>query len=291
MTFSENCSGSESASGADDHFIEDEDCVKEDIEAIYQHLAKNIGTYISDQFRKISIRSIRPRKPAEYSNGQHKGEWIGDSLFVLDNSFIPAPKYNPSGKTIGEITHELQGKYGIIYQGIIHNGFEADFSPLSIASIDLATFFDKKAAYLKEKQKPSSESLTNSESNRYVTAVENYYSTFKKIRSQNFGIADRIAAELQLPIPGLPSGYTAAELSSWRSANHFTWDEGLDNGYILIPSIIHSLHAHNGLVAFSQVAFKERKKLDAQALDFSMLDENSIISIEDLLYLDCVYQS
>lgn len=257
--------------------------------AIIQRFSQKYDSYISNQFRKISIHSLRPRKPAEFSNGQHKGTWVNDSLFILDDSFVPSSRFNPSEKNIGEIKEELQRIYGITYTGIAHNGYEADFLPISIAAIDLDAFFRYKQMYSKSKSNAAKEPESKHDKEMYVSSVDNYYKTFKKARNQNFKIADSIAADMQIPIPGLPSKYTAEELANWRSKNHFTWDESLDNGYILIPSIIHSLHSHNGLVGFSQLAFKERAKINGQTSTLSIDEQNAIISIDDLVNLDRLY--
>ena len=104
----------------------------------------------------------------------------------------------------------------------------------------------------------------------------------KNRRNQNFDLADKIIAERQIPIMGLNPGYTAAELAKWREGK-FTWDEQVNGGYNLVPTVIHGNIAHTGLVSSSNMAVKyfEERANDAPN-KYSWNEENAPISLTDL---------
>ena len=108
----------------------------------------------------------------------------------------------------------------------------------------------------------------------------------KSRRNSNFTIADQLAAERQIPIPGLPSGYTATDLAAWRSdpRHRFTWDEQVNGGYNLVPTIIHGNIPHTGLVSSSTKAMEyfEQRKNDPPD-KYSWAEEDAPISISEVL--------
>lgn len=215
-------------------------------------------------------------------NGTVKGEWRGD-IFYFDEAFIPSEKYNPDGKTMGEIKEILSDKYGISFDGIPYHNGVADFSSISVANISTSDI----AIAASGKDRNSYESLNQRERLELFQKVFSDTADGKPKRNTNFHIADSIVAERQIPIPGLPVPYTATELRKWRTENHFTWDEQLSGGYNLVPSVIHGNLSHTGLVSTAGNASPEIIRIDREQREhpelFSWDEQTAPISIEEYL--------
>ena len=183
-------------------------------------------TYLSGVLGRIYESGYQKlRKPTA------DGTWKGDR-FLPDANYKPT-KYHPHNSTCEEILRNLEETYGIRYTGTpFVEGF-ADFSQIALAQIGL----DEIAA------KHDEDFLIHCDQLDFGEVFSS--------RSQNLHYADEIAAEKQLPIPGLPAGYSAADLTNWRKIHHFTWDESYLNGYLLVPSEIHNNIPHTGLVGVS----------------------------------------
>lgn len=217
------------------------------------------------------VRKMRTPK-TETSAGELKGTWQ-DSVFYMDDDFVP--KYeNDSNLTVGEIKQQLKETYGIHVDGIPFKDGVADFSGISVASISTKDIVMKStgmSAFDYESMDPHERTEKLSE----VFAA--------KRRNSNFTLADQIAAERQIPVPGLAPGYTASELAEWRSENKFSWDEQVNGGYNLVPAIIHGNISHTGLVSSSNKAmtyFKRRESDDPTK--YSWDEEDAPISFSEL---------
>lgn len=203
------------------------------------------------------------------------GRWDG-SVFYLDDSYVP-PKLNEKNLTVGEIRQNLSKDYGLQLEGIPYIDGTADFRSLSVASIST-----KDIVML-----ASNISSTEYDRLEPTEKAELFGNIFTKAnRKKNFDYADQIAAERQIPIPGLHSGYTADELRIWRTDpdHHFSWDEQVVTGYHLIPSVIHGNVSHTGSVGATAKAveyIKKRKK--ASPSEDCLPEENAPISITEVL--------
>lgn len=185
-----------------------------------------LGRIYDDNYR-------RRRMPRETTNdGQIRGSWQGN-VFCLSDSFVPS-SCNPGGLTFGQLKQQLADQYGIHYTGTPFAGGYADFSGVAVAQVGLEEIVDANL-----KQNPG---LFDP-----VKGID--FETIYSRRDVNFALADEIAAAKQLPIPGLVPGYTADELKQWRSKHGFSWDESFQNGYLLVPAIIHGNTGHTGLVS------------------------------------------
>lgn len=183
--------------------------------------------------------------------------------------------------TIGQIKKFLYEEYEITLTGIPYINGVADFSSISVAHISTDDIVIKALGI--------SPSKFNSLST--ISKLNLYKKVFgeadgKKKRNSNFDIADEIAASRQIPIPGLPEGYTATQLKKWRETHHFSWDEQLYGGYNLVPSVIHGNLSHTGLVSVITNAYrylKRRKKaMKRQPEQFYCSEENAVTSITEL---------
>ena len=186
------------------------------------------------------------------SDGDTKGSWK-DSVFYLDDDFVP-PYKNDRNLTIAEIRQDLHDTCGIDLGGIPFVDGVADFSSIAIASLSTQDIV-MQATGMSSHEYDQLEPLDRT---RLFSEV---FGEGK--RTSNFTIADRLVAERQLPIPGLPDGYTAQDVKRWRSdpRHRFTWDEQVNGGYNLVPTVIHGNVSHTGLVSSSLKAveyFKER---------------------------------
>lgn len=159
---------------------------------------------------------------------QQDGQWQAN-VFVPNRDSVPQ-KYNPRNWTFGQIIDNLEKTYGIHVTGIPFRDGWADFSGIAIAQI---SEYDIADAYYPNM-------LTDMDTFDEKKVYEN--------RNRNFSIADHIAAERQLPIPGL-TNYSADDLKEWREKNFFTWEESPLYGYLLVPSEIHNNIPHTGLVS------------------------------------------
>ena len=170
------------------------------------------------------------RKPAV--NGTAPGHWEKDCFF-LDPDRIPLQE-NPDHRTWKEILDNLQRSYNFCCKAIpFRHGFP-DFSEVALVRIPWQkireALLQKAAAQPGASAQPDSDELFRN-------------------RAVNMHIADELAAEAGFPIPGLPKGYTAAQLAQWRKEHRFTWEESPLNGYLLVPLVVHQNIPHTGLVA------------------------------------------
>lgn len=209
------------------------------------------------------------------SEGDMKGSWK-DSVFYLDDEFVP-PYKNDRNLTIAEIRQDLHDTCGIDLGGIPFVDGVADFSSIAIASLstkDIVTRATGMSSHEYDQLEPL-------ERTRLFSEV---FGEGK--RTSNFTIADRLVAERQLPIPGLPDGYTAQDVKRWRSdpRHRFTWDEQVNGGYNLVPTIIHGNVSHTGLVSSSSKAieyFEERANDPPEK--YSWDESEAPISIDEFL--------
>ena len=220
------------------------------------------------------IRKLRSPN-AITSEGDVKGHW-NETVFFLDDDFVP--KYaNERGLTIAEIKQELHDSCGINLGGIPFDNGIADFSSISVASIPTKDIVTESRGMTSQDY----DSLEPLERTRLFSEVFD-----EGRRNQNFDLADRLAAERKIPIPGLPEGYTAQDLKAWRSdpKHRCTWDEQVNSGYNLVPSIIHGNISHTGLVGSSSTAVEyfDRRKNDSPE-KYSWDESEAPISIDEFL--------
>lgn len=202
-----------------------------------------------------------------------RGKWQ-DSVFFLDDAFVPR-KYNPENLTVGEIKEQLSSLYGIQVDGIPFANGVADFSSISVASISTADIVMKKKGMLQG----------DYDSLEPLARTKLFDEVFTKKRSDNFDVADQIVSERQLQIPGLTPGYTADDLKEWRENGKikFTWDEQVNGGYNLIPSVIHESIAHTGLVKSTSRAVEYFKNRKIDSLEkYSWDEDKAPISITEI---------
>ena len=185
-----------------------------------QYLAGVMGRMYSSGYRKMQTPT---------RNGT-----LTDEAFVPDLTHVPT-KYNPDRKSFGQIAADLQEKFGIHFAGVPFVEGYADFSGIALAQVDMA---DVVLMHV----------LDEGNTGFPADSTDIPFSDIFKNREQNLLNADQIAARNQIPIPGLRTGYTADELTTWRRTNRFTWDESYLNGYLLVPSEIHNNIPHTGLV-------------------------------------------
>ena len=220
------------------------------------------------------VRKMR-RPDSSAASGELKGVWK-DSVFYLDDDFVPT-YMNDEGLSVGEIKQLLRQTCGLTLDGIPFVDGVADFSSLSVASIPTKDI-------VMQAKKMSSEDYDGLEPLERTSVFSEVFD--KGRRSANFSIADQLAAERQLPIPGLSPGYTAAELADWRSdpKHRFTWDEQVHGGYNLVPTVIHGNISHTGLVSSSTKAkeYFERRKEDPPE-KYSWSEEDAPISVAEVL--------
>ena len=217
------------------------------------------------------MRKLRIPK-TKSSAGEMRGNWL-DSTFYMADDFIPK-NGNPNNFTVAEIKQNLKDSYGLQVEGIPFKSGVADFSSISVASISTKDI-------VMRSEKMSELDYDNMDSFERTKVLNEVFA--KNRRNQNFDLADKIAAERQIPIMGLNPGYTAAELAKWREGK-FTWDEQVNGGYNLVPTVIHGNIAHTGLVSSSNMAVKyfEERANDAPN-KYSWNEENAPISLTDLL--------
>lgn len=216
------------------------------------------------------VRRLRSPKTETYC-GELKGKWE-NSVFYLDDNFVPKYK-NDEKLTVAEIKQQLFTSFGIEFDGIPFANGVADFSGISVATISTKEIVMKSTG-MSELEYNRMEPL---ERTKKLSEVFD-----KNRRNANFDLADKIVAERQVPIPGLGSGYTATELADWREGK-FTWDEQVNGGYNLVPTIIHGNISHTGLVSSSDkaVVYFERRK-DDPPTKYSWDEETAPVSIEEL---------
>ena len=217
----------------------------------------------------------------ETSSGTARGTWSG-TTFTLDDDYVPE-KYNDEGLTVGQIKSKLRDDYGIEVSGIPYVDGVADFSGISVANIPTADIVMKSTGMSTEEYA----SLSQRDRTEVFQSVFSDVTDGKSKREHNFEFADQLAAERKIPIPGLPDGYTATDLKKWRSEHKFSWDEQINGGYNLVPTIIHGNVSHTGLVSTSGSAYTYLKERDEDLRlhpeKYSWDDEDAPISISDVL--------
>lgn len=194
----------------------------------------------------------------ETSSGTARGTWSG-TTFTLDDDYVPE-KYNDEGLTVGQIKNRLRDDYGIDVSGIPYVDGVADFSGISVANIPTADIVMRSTGMSAEEYA----SLSQRDRTEVFQSVFSDVTDGKSKRERNFDFADQLAAERKNPIPGLSDGYTATDLKKWRSEHKFSWDEQVNGGYNLVPTIIHGNVSHTGLVSTSGSAYTylERRNID-----------------------------
>lgn len=208
------------------------------------------------------------------SNGIQIGSWQGETFCPMD-SVVPS-KFNPEKLPFSEIKTELERKYGLQFDGVPYVNGYADFSSVAVAKVNLADVVERRV--MRDRQK---------DPGAHSEGID--FDPIYKNREKNFDCADEIAADSQIDIPGLAPGYTKKDLKAWREEHHFTWDESFDNGYILVPSIIHGNIPHTGMVGVAthglEIESNSAKKLHRHHPDGTadyVSEEDAIISISKL---------
>lgn len=229
---------------------------------------------IGAESRKLNVPET------ETGEGSVRGAWNG-SVFVLDDNYVPE-KYNDSNSSIAQIKKKLSDRFGIQVEGIPYVDGIADFSGISVAHIATSDIV-KKATGMTTIEYSK---LTQTDRTRVFQEVFSDVSDGKSKRSKNFDYADQLAAEKHISIPGLSYGYSASDLKKWRTENKFSWDEQVNSGYNLVPTVIHGNLSHTGLVSTSRSAFsylESRKKGMVQnPEDYCWDEETAPISIGKL---------
>ncbi len=217
----------------------------------------------------------------ETSSGTARGTWSG-TTFTLDDDYVPE-KYNDEGLTVGQIKSKLRDDYGIEVSGIPYVDGVADFSGISVANIPTADIVMKSTGMSAEEYA----SLSQRDRTEVFQSVFSDVTDGKSKRERNFEFADQLAAERKIPIPGLPDGYTATDLKKWRSEHKFSWDEQVNGGYNLVPTIIHGNVSHTGLVSTSGSAYTYLEERDEDMRlhpeKYSWDEGDAPISISDVL--------
>lgn len=226
------------------------------------------------------------------SDGRKKGYYRGN-VFIFDDEYVPGNQFNDEHMSIGEIKNELREKYNIDVEGIPITDGEADMSSIAVVHIPYSKVLEKRTGTDLESMEYELESKrldgvdTTEERLSSLRDVFGKTDTGKDKRSKNFSAADQITVEMQADIPGLDKPYTVKDLRRWRRDNHFSWDEQLDNGYILVPSVIHSEIKHRGLVGYVTSAVKayaeEKKYRRTHGESLYCGEEDAPISISELL--------
>lgn len=246
---------------------------------------------------------MRSRSPRENANGQHKGTWEEGGVFRLDDSYVPNRQINPAQKSFGILRAELERKFGIQYHGIPHRNGEADFKSVSLARISAEDVIDRKLnGTFRPYYSPDADNDPEQAEDALADALgiqteddgysdtdvfipEVFQTTFRKERSAAFSIADSLLAErlsaAQLAQYGLPQNCSGADIAAWRRKNQLTWDESLENGYLLVPRLFHELHTHNGLVGVAS-HMKAEYELRTAGSQF-VSEDTAIISCRDLI--------
>lgn len=171
------------------------------------------------------------RQPQELdAGGNTRGHW-DHSVFIPDPAYVPT-NHNPNGLTFHQLQQQLAQDYGIRFTGIPYRNGYADFSAIAVAQVDW-----REVAQARIAKDPTLD----------TDAGPDHEKIFAD-RNATAACADQLAAQKGLAVPGLPQGYTAAQLAIWRKENGFTWEESMHHGYLLVPSVIHGNISHTGLV-------------------------------------------
>lgn len=260
------------------------------------------NAYINHEIRRLVNHSTvvkTVRNNAVNSKGEKKGYYEGD-VFFFDDEYVPHNQFNPEGKDIKTIRKELHDKYGIALAGIPIADGEADFSSIAVASVTYSQIMknatgkslddlEKAMDECRLDSTVDSDGMMNNPVEMRLSAMKDAFGKNDNgdtPRNRNFAIADSIVAEMQLDIPGLNKPYSKEDVERWRKENHFSWDEQLDNGYILVPSVIHAEIQHRGLVGYSNSAADEYKREQEYRRthddELYWVEDDAPISIEEL---------
>lgn len=248
---------------------------------VFRHLESGLqGVFDREMVLAGAVARKLNTPGTETREGSVRGLWNG-STFVLDDSYVPE-KYNDSKRSIAQIKKSLSDRFGIQVDGIPYVDGIADFSGISVAHIATSDIV-KKATGMTQAEYSE---LTQTDRTRLFQEVFSDVSDGKSKRSRNFDYADQLAAERHISIPGLSDGYSASDLEKWRTENKFSWDEQVNFGYNLVPTVIHGNLSHTGLVSTSRSAFsylESRKRDMAQNTGAYCWDEKTApISIDEL---------
>lgn len=261
------------------------------------------NAYMNHEVRRLvnhssAVKTVRNNETN--GKGEKKGHYEGD-IFFFNDEYVPNNQFNPAGKNIGEIREDLRDKYGIELNGIPVADGEADFSSIAVARVSYSQIMKKVTGKSlgeleAEIDKCRLEPKQNVDEGDSKDPVEMRLSALRETfgkndkgyapRSRNFEIADSIVAELQLDIPGLKKPYSKEDVKKWRQENNFSWDEQLDNGYILVPSVIHAEIQHRGLVGYASSAVdeyeREQQYVELHASELYWNEADAPISITEL---------
>lgn len=224
------------------------------IDEIYESLKKKLPNTFDRETVIAGSQKRKLRSPCEISKGKVKGRWDG-RVFIPDDDYVNS-NYNPQKLTVAQIKEKLYSDYGIKFEGIPFTNGVADFSSVSLIDISIDEFLFKAKGITHKKFVELSFKPIQKAKLLYEVFAKNG----KDQRGVNFHIADLITAERQIPIPGLPQGYAAKQLADWRGKHKFSWDEQLESGYHLVPSVIHDIASHTGVVSVSKNAIAYLRK-------------------------------
>ena len=247
------------------------------VSQVKDRLNKGMAQTIDREMVLAGAEKRKLREPTINENENNSlGTWEKTTL-VLNDDYIPS-NCNAENKTFSQIKRELFEEYGIDVQKISFTNGVADFSNISLGNVSTKEIVMTAKGL-------TSEQYNALEPNEKVAIFHEVFSKSK--RNSNFDIADNIASQQQIPIPGLPKGYTKEQLSKWRKKNKFSWDEQVDGGYNLVPTVIHGNVPHTGLVGTSntakQYAEKRQKELKDSPEKYSWNEEDAPISITEFL--------
>lgn len=228
---------------------------------ILRHLKSGLSSVFDREMVMAGAETRKLNVPGtETREGSVRGAWNG-STFVLDDSYVPE-KYNDSKSSMAQIKKNLSDRYGIQVDGIPYVDGIADFSSISVAHIATSDIV-KRATGMTQAEYSQ---LTQTDRSRVFQEVFSDVSDGIRKRNRNFDYADQITSEKHISIPGLSDGYSASDLKKWRTENKFSWDEQVNLGYNLVPTVIHGNLSHTGLVSTSRSAFSY---LDARKKDIA----------------------
>lgn len=261
------------------------------------------SAYMNHEVRRIvnnSSATKTVRNKEVNGAGEAKGHYDGD-VFYFSNTYVPKNQFNADGRNIGEIREYLRNVYGIELSGIPIIDGEADFSSIAVASVTYSQIMKKATGKsieeveqeidkcrIEHEEKTADKKCEDPVGMRLSVLQETFGKNDKgnAPRSRNFEIADSIVADMQMDIPGLEQPYVKADVEKWRKKNHFSWDEQLDNGYILVPSIIHAEIQHRGLVGYASSAVseyeKEKQFVEMHDSELYWNEEDAPVTISDL---------
>ena len=194
---------------------------------------------------RAGSQSRKLREPKTISEtGEIKGRWR-DCVFIPDDAYIPT-RHNPRKETMGEIRERLQQTYGIHFEGIPYVFGSADFSEVSLAHISTADMVSCIIGI-------SAQEYEAMPAIQKAGILKRAFGD-REQRKRNAGIAAEIAAKQQIPIRGLPKGYSAEDLKRWINGR-CSWDEQVSTGYNLVPLEIHENVPHTGMVSIAHNSF------------------------------------